>query len=333
MAEFSECSGILEIYRAAQAYGDVEETTSSVAPSNELQPRSLEETHMVILDRDPASRASNARYRCKYCSKEFMGGPQKIRVHLSGRRENATRLAKCPSVPEDVKEMMIIRMKPKRNYDAKKSSADDTQDDSNDESSRETSLGSSTQPRSTQSLPIPPPLSLPSGDTADGLERRSREEDHMIVLSRRYNASPTFISPPIVPISSISSSPPSTPANSPRNKRRSYNSQYQCKYCHLVFVGGPQKIRVHISGIPEGSTRVVRCEYAPAEAKDSILAIRREMATSDSRGGMKKKRKERTSDGEDEEGDDGSNKDMNTSQEKSIDTAELKANLEILGLL
>lgn len=332
--ESKECSGILEIYRAAQAIGDMEdnetvEAASSAAPlgsTSELLPRSVEETHMVILERDAASRASNARYRCKYCSKEFMGGPQKIRVHLSGQRENATRLAKCSSVPEEVKELMLSRMKTKmKQRDMRKHPSEDTMEA--DESGGEISSSSSTS--ATNSSPRAPPLSmdlLPLNIPINGLERRNREEEHMIVMSRRHNASPTFLTATTLgpPPSSLSSSPPTTPAPSPMNKRRSYNSQYQCKYCSLVFVGGPQKIRVHVSGIPEGSTRIIRCEYAPAHARESIQTIRNEMAANETRAN--KKRSER----DDSEEDGGDNK---FKKLPVIDTNALNSNLEILGLL
>lgn len=42
-------------------------------------------------------------------------------------------------------------------------------------------------------------------------------------------------------------------------KRGKSNHQYQCRGCDKIFVGGAQKIRVHITGIPEGNTSCAAC--------------------------------------------------------------------------
>ncbi|RYY87809.1 hypothetical protein EON63_03475 [archaeon] len=310
--ESSGFSGILEIYRAAQAYGDVDDAPELPSTiESELHPRSLEETHMIILERDAASRASNARYRCKYCSKEFMGGPQKIRVHLSGQRENATRLAKCPSVPADVKDLMVLRMRPRNKHRDMKISSEDTLEDES-----EVSITSST-PLLPSTQPQPPALTsmdfLPLSVPIDGLARHNREEEHVIVMSRCHNASPTFM-----PLPPPSSSP------SPTNKRKSYNSQYQCKYCQLVFVGGPQKIRVHISGMPEGSTRIIRCERAPTQARENIQVIRSKMVNQTRTSKKRGRRNEGSNEG---------SENKSTKKMTVLDTKDLNTNLEILGLL
>lgn len=54
-----------------------------------LPSRSVEEKHCIVLDRSvtPQSRSSNNKYKCLYCYFQFVGGPQKIRVHLTGYPE------------------------------------------------------------------------------------------------------------------------------------------------------------------------------------------------------------------------------------------------------
>eukprot|EP01031_Cornospumella_fuschlensis_P047041 gene47041-57605_t len=73
---------------------------SSHMPSTEISPRNPEEEHVKVLARNSSrkAKASNSRYQCRYCSLSFVGGPQKIRVHLTGEIEGSTRAAKCPLV-------------------------------------------------------------------------------------------------------------------------------------------------------------------------------------------------------------------------------------------
>src|SRR5690349_16111901 len=74
--------------------------------------RSLEESFCLPIQRNTSAsaRGANTRYRCKFCGFEFIGGPQKIRVHLAGMRENNTRLSACEKVPLDVRQMMVNRI-------------------------------------------------------------------------------------------------------------------------------------------------------------------------------------------------------------------------------
>jgi chemotaxis protein histidine kinase CheA len=164
--------------------------------------RSLEEEHCIVLKRNSstASKSSNTKYKCLYCNFEFVGGPQKIRVHLTGKRENGTRLSKCEKVPEEIRALMESRMRsPKELNDIV------TMMEENE----------------------PPATNLPS---------RSVEENHCYVLERSASA-----------------------------QSKSSNTRYKCIYCRFKFVGGPQKIRVHLTGLPEGGTRVAKCPRAPPD--------------------------------------------------------------------
>lgn len=78
-----------------------------------IPPRSVEEQFCVVFKRSVSStsKSSNSSYRCRFCQFEFVGGPQKIRVHLTGKRENGTRLSMCHKVHQDVKLLMESKMK------------------------------------------------------------------------------------------------------------------------------------------------------------------------------------------------------------------------------
>lgn len=177
-------------------------TKSNRTKTTNNKSRSIEEDHCVILERSKttSAKSSNSRYRCRYCDFEFVGGPQKIRVHLTGKRENGTRLSKCEKVPLDVRQLMESRMKPLQD------------------------------PKKAQGIyEDPEPL-------VQGLHPRNLEEQHCIVLERSTN-----------PLAKCS------------------NSVYKCIYCRFKFVGGPQKIRVHLTGQVEGGTRIAKCMNAPPE--------------------------------------------------------------------
>lgn len=184
----------------------VDNALAAVAPvideHSVYKSRSPEEEHCIILERSSTvtSKSSNTRYKCLYCDFEFVGGPQKIRVHLTGKRENGTRLSKCERVPEAIKTMMEARMKTPREV---ANAAGMYEDDE---------------------------------PAAVGLPPRNAEESHCVVICRSSN---------------------------PQSK--SSNSKYKCLYCKFKFIGGPQKIRVHLTGQPEGGTRVAHCPRAPPE--------------------------------------------------------------------
>ncbi|RYY88136.1 hypothetical protein EON63_02935 [archaeon] len=159
---------------------------------------SIEKSHCVVIERQ--ARKSNTKYQCKYCNFEFTGGPQKIRAHLSGRSENGTRVAKCQSAPEDVRDLMLSRRTTRQTAD----------------------VSSTTNPSE--------------------ISPRNPEEEHVVVLARSRS-----------------------------RQAKASNSRYQCRYCSLRFVGGPQKIRVHLTGEIEGSTRAAKCFLAPANVVQAML--------------------------------------------------------------
>jgi DNA-directed RNA polymerase subunit RPC12/RpoP len=164
--------------------------------------RCIEEDYAIILHRSSSTTAksSNTKYRCMFCNFTFVGGPQKIRVHLTGKRENGTRLSRCEHCPGDVRRRLEERMK------APKEAANESglyDDDEGDVTS------------------LPP---------------RNVEEHHTLVLSRSQSSN-----------------------------SKSSNTRYKCIYCRFKFVGGPQKIRVHLTGQQEGGTRMQKCVRAPEE--------------------------------------------------------------------
>lgn len=163
--------------------------------------RCIEEEYAIILQRSSSASAksSNTKYRCMFCNFIFVGGPQKIRVHLTGKRENGTRLSRCENCPEEVRKRLEDRMKAPREQASDTGLYDDDDD---------------------QNTPSLPPRNL--------------EEHHVIVMSR------------------------SASTNS-----KSSNTRYKCIYCRFKFVGGPQKIRVHLTGQQEGGTRMVKCTRVP----------------------------------------------------------------------
>ncbi len=198
-------------------------------PSSSFKARSMEEQHCIILERstNTSAKCSNTRYRCIYCQFEFVGGPQKIRVHLTGKRENGTRLSKCEKVPEDIRQLMEGRMKGNKKRNQLGSTQQNLLSDIRDGADQDDDCHEE------------------NGPLVPGLHPRNVEEQHCIVLSR-----------------SVSSS------------SKSSNSKYKCIYCRFRFVGGPQKIRVQLTGIPEGGTRVIKCTKAPKEVV-GIMECRR----------------------------------------------------------
>jgi DNA-directed RNA polymerase subunit RPC12/RpoP len=165
-------------------------------------PRCVEEDYAIILHRSSSATAksSNTKYRCMFCSFTFVGGPQKIRVHLTGKRENGTRLSRCEHCPEDVRRRLEERMKAPRETANAVGMYDDDESD------------------------------------APSLPPRNVEEHHTTVLSRSQSSN-----------------------------SKSSNTRYKCIYCRYKFVGGPQKIRVHLTGQQEGGTRMQKCARAPEE--------------------------------------------------------------------
>lgn len=174
--------------------------------------RSIEEDHTIILHRSSsvASKSSNTKYKCLYCSFTFVGGPQKIRVHLTGKRENGTRLSRCENCPEDVRRMMENRMRSPRDGLTENGNFEDDDDDDEEAAA--------------QSLPP-----------------RNTEENHCIILARSSSA-----------------------------LSKSSNTRYKCIYCRFKFVGGPQKIRVHLTGHPEGGTKITKCPRVPQEVVEQM---------------------------------------------------------------
>lgn len=174
--------------------------------------RSIEEDHTIILHRSSsvASKSSNTKYKCLYCSFTFVGGPQKIRVHLTGKRENGTRLSRCENCPEDVRRMMENRMRSPRDGLTENGNFEDEDDDDEEAAA--------------QSLPP-----------------RNTEENHCIILARSSSA-----------------------------LSKSSNTRYKCIYCRFKFVGGPQKIRVHLTGHPEGGTKITKCPRVPQEVVEQM---------------------------------------------------------------
>lgn len=171
------------------------------------KPRSFEEEYAIIIQRtaSAAAKSSNTKYRCLFCNFTFVGGPQKIRVHLTGKRENGTRLSRCENCPEEVRKKLEERMKAPKELVSDTGLFEDT--DAN-----------------TPSLPP-----------------RNVEEHHCVVLSR-----------------------------SGSSNSKSSNTRYKCIYCRFKFVGGPQKIRVHLTGQPEGGTRMAKCSRVPAEVIEQM---------------------------------------------------------------
>jgi DNA-directed RNA polymerase subunit RPC12/RpoP len=164
--------------------------------------RCIEEDYAIILHRSSSTTAksSNTKYRCIFCNYTFVGGPQKIRVHLTGKRENGTRVSRCEHCPEVVRRRLEERMKAPKGV------------------ANETGLYEDDESDATQ---LPP---------------RNVEEHHMVVLSRSQSSN-----------------------------SKSSNTRYKCIYCRFKFVGGPQKIRVHLTGEQEGGTRMQKCARAPEE--------------------------------------------------------------------
>jgi DNA-directed RNA polymerase subunit RPC12/RpoP len=185
---------------ALQVSGQLHEYGESGALS---KPRCVEEEYTVILHRSSSAEAksANTKYRCIFCDFTFVGGPQKIRVHLTGKRENGTRLSRCEHCPEDVRRKLEERMK------APKETANENGLYDDDE-----------------------------GDNMPSLQPRNVEEHHMVVLSRSQSSN-----------------------------SKSSNTRYKCIYCRFKFVGGPQKIRVHLTGQQEGGTRMQKCARVPEE--------------------------------------------------------------------
>jgi len=175
--------------------------------------RSIEEDHTIILHRSSsvASKSSNTKYKCLYCSFTFVGGPQKIRVHLTGKRENGTRLSRCENCPEEVRKMMENRMRSPRDGLTENGNFEDDDDDDEEDG------------------------------TAQSLPPRNTEENHCIILARSSSA-----------------------------LSKSSNTRYKCIYCRFKFVGGPQKIRVHLTGHPEGGTKITKCPRVPQEVVEQM---------------------------------------------------------------
>jgi DNA-directed RNA polymerase subunit RPC12/RpoP len=166
------------------------------------KPRCIEEEYTVILHRSSSAEAksANTKYRCIFCNLTFVGGPQKIRVHLTGKRENGTRLSRCEHCPEDVRRKLEERMKVPKEAANGVGLYDDDESD----------------------LPSLPP--------------RNVEEHHTVVLARSQSSN-----------------------------SKSSNTRYKCIYCRYKYVGGPQKIRVHLTGQQEGGTRILKCPRVPEE--------------------------------------------------------------------
>lgn len=171
------------------------------------KPRSFEEEYAIIIQRtaSASAKSSNTKYRCLFCNFTFVGGPQKIRVHLTGKRENGTRLSRCEHCPEDVRKKLEERMKAPKELVSDSGLFEDNE----------------------ENTPTLPP--------------RNVEEQHTIVLSR-----------------------------SGSSNSKSSNTRYKCLYCRFKFVGGPQKIRVHLTGQPEGGTRMAKCSRVPPEAIEQM---------------------------------------------------------------
>jgi hypothetical protein len=179
---------------------------NSLATANTHPPRCIEEQYCIILERSSSSTAkgSNSKYQCTFCSLIFVGGPQKIRVHLTGQSENKTRLSKCHNAPEEVKRFFEGRRK----------------DDRSAHNQNQSSLSTITP--------------------------RNWEENHCLIVQRNSN-----------PLS------------------KSSNTKYECKYCGTQFVGGPQKIRVHLSGKSEGSTQMSKCPLVPPDVVQELQSRRK----------------------------------------------------------
>lgn len=188
-----------------------DDDNEDAAQSLPVKPRSIEEQHCSIIRRSTsnASKFSNTRYRCNYCDFEFTGGPQKIRVHLSGLKLANCRLSKCLKVPEHVRALMESRITSATEHQPKKTAKD----------------------KEEESLPT-----------------RNWEETHCVVLSRNTNPKAKFA-----------------------------NSIYRCKYCKVKFVGGPQKIRVHLTGEKEGTVHINKCVAAPADVVNEFIHRRKRM--------------------------------------------------------
>jgi DNA-directed RNA polymerase subunit RPC12/RpoP len=200
-----QVSSLSSNYGAGSGVGGHHMTGSGATTAHDGAPpkaRCIEEDYAIILHRSAsaAAKSSNTKYRCLFCSFTFVGGPQKIRVHLTGKRENGTRLSRCEHCPEDVRRKLEERMK------APKEAANEIGLYDDDESD-------------TPSLPP-----------------RNVEEHHTIVLSRSQSSN-----------------------------SKSSNTRYKCIYCRFKFVGGPQKIRVHLTGQQEGGTRMQKCARVPEE--------------------------------------------------------------------
>lgn len=113
---------------SSTALEDKASESAEVAPHPSLKPRCLEEQHAIIIRRSTsaAAKCSNTKYKCLYCPFTFVGGPQKIRVHLTGKKENGTRLSKCDNCPEEVRQLLEKRMRGPRD---KLSSPSDKEDE------------------------------------------------------------------------------------------------------------------------------------------------------------------------------------------------------------
>lgn len=74
-----------EVMTETGMYEDHDDDAANIS----LPPRNTEENHCIIMSRSTSelSKSSNSRYKCIYCRFKFVGGPQKIRVHLTGQTE------------------------------------------------------------------------------------------------------------------------------------------------------------------------------------------------------------------------------------------------------